>query len=492
VTPEEAEVYTRNSADLAARISEHFSTFGATMLSLVEKIVEINQDSVELFFQGKSWGLYTDPKHIPFMLGVLHDFSTSALAKIFTALDIDPIAYIDSLDYNDEKIPSLSNLRVDSRVLSSKMIEAYCFVAPAEARATFAQNIDHSSVALAFLAGSDFELVADGLLEAEYRQIRAGKPLTLVGGRPLQANVSELPAYLEHPEHLPNRSAIEFFERAGSFNTHVVRKTLFQSSCWENLLVLQGYPTEDGRFTRSLLDAVMSPRYLAVQEDQVRMMLSNITMDTTEYEHDYHDLVNGVLGWIKTTPLKDYAEKITFGLSLTRNYLRYTSQPVRTEDLFCGAAATGVHCLEFQQSLVKKGRRTFQAVIDETLDLPDGHIGFHHLTVPWILKKLVLPGQIVKKDTFEAYLVKVAKVSSEFEMEGNAPDFKSSMDRMIDDGMSHWIRELGRANPLNVKKLDLEDDKIADQLVRWGVGIALIPNPTDKSMSSALERDLGL
>jgi len=487
MTHEEADDYTQTSARLSARISEHFSAFGCTNLALIDAMLATDQESVELFFNKESWGYYPKTRHLPFMIAVLHDFSARSLAEIANTFDIDPVEYISDIDYNDEKIPSVSGQRVDGRVLASKMVEAFELLDPQMAKMSFTGNFDHSGIALAYIAAGGSTGVANALVETEYKRAKSGD---FNWNLPLQSEISELTIFVDHPEHLPNRSTAEFLEKAGAWNPHVLKKTLYQNSCWESILASRLKKTY--RFQRKMLDDVVTPLNLSVNSDKVRMMLSNITMDTTEQEHDYHEMVEDVLQWIKGTPMREYASKVTFGLSLTRNYLRFSDHPVKPKYLFCGDPATGPHCLELQGLFVSKGRRLLQAVIDETLEMPDDHIGFHHLSVPYILRKLDLPRQLVKKGSFEAYLTKLARVGETFQMEGEVPEYKSMMDSMVDEGMRHWIREVSQTMPLDVTKLDLRSDTIADHLVRWGLDISLIPEPTEKSLSTALERDMGL
>ncbi|MDT8924681.1 hypothetical protein RBE51_17880 [Pseudomonas taiwanensis] len=487
MTYEEADEYTRQSSRLSARISEHYNAFGCTNLPLIDAMLDTDQASVELFFNNQSWGYYPKTRHLPFMIAVLHDFSARSLAEIVRTFDIDPIEYIADIDYNDEKIPSVSGQRVDGRVLASKMVEAFEILDPQMARMDFNRNFNHSGVALAYIAAGNCSGVANALMESEFKRAQSGD---FDGGQPLQFDISELAIYVDHPEHLPNRSTVEFLEKAGAWSPHVVKKTLYQNACWESMLASRR--KDSYSFQRKMLDEVVSPLNLSVNGDKVRMMLSNITMDTTDQDHDYHSMVEDVLGWIKNTPLHEYAGKVTFGLSLTRNYLRFSDQPVKPQDLFCGDPATGPHCLELQALFVGKGRRLLQAVIDETLEMPDDHIGFHHLSVPYILRKLDLPRQLVKKGSFEAYLTKLARVGIAFQMEGDVPEYKSMMDTMIDEGIRHWIREISKTMPMDAKRLDLHNDAIADHLVRWGLDISLIPEPTDKSLSASLERDIGL
>jgi len=63
---------------------------------------------------------------------------------------------------------------------------------------------------------------------------------------------------------------------------------------------------------------------------------------------------------------------------------------------------------------------------------------------------------------------------------------------MINQGLSLMIKAVAKVSVLDTGLLELEEGCLADKLVRWGLDINAIANPTDKALTTALERDLGL
>lgn len=495
MTEDEAAIYTKVSKELCEQISEHFSAFGCTHLSRIEDSVEaIEQESVELFFNGKPWGYYNLPRSIPFMIAVLHDFTPNALAEIVTRFHISPIGFIDEMESIDEKIPSKSDRYVDSRVFCAKMAEAFHIAFPLEAKDLFSRNFDHSGIAIAFVAGGDSYGVADELINHEFALAKKGvfkKNAQQYHLPSLQSELSEFPGLITRLEHLPNSSPIEFFDKIGAWNPNILKKTLSQNACWENLIASRTHKFISEPAIE-MMESLTNPLYAGLNKNKLDMMLSNIAMDTTEYEHDYHKMVEEMLEWVSSSPFDHYTSKITFGLSLTRNYIRFADSPVNPQELFCNDPSTGPHCLELQDLFVKKGCRFYQAIIDETLSMPDDHIGFHHLTIPFVTNNLNLATQVTKKGSFEKYLNKLARVSLNYQLDVDPPVAKQQIDNMIDLGMRHWVSKLGQTMKLNPKLLDFNDEKMAEKFIRWGMDINLAPSPTEKSMTMALERDLGI
>lgn len=495
MTEDESDTFKNVSKVLCEQISEHYSLFGCTNLSrIVDIVAEIEEEALELFFKGKPCDYYENPNSMPFMVAVMHDFTPNALADIVRAFNICPIAFIDQLVGNDEKISSVSGRQVDNRVFGAKMVEAFHLAFPLEARDLFSQNFDHSGIAIAFVAGGDSAGVADELIDHEFALAKKGvfKKNARQHHLPsLQSEISEFPGLITDLDHLPNNSPIEFFDKIGAWNSNILRKTLSQNACWENVIASRTHKfISHGAI--EMMKSLTSPMYASTHKNKLEMMLSNIAMDTTEYEHDYHKMVEDMLEWVSDSPFDHYAGKVTFGLSLTRNYIRFADSPVSPQELFCNDQSTGPHCLELQNLFAKKGCRFYQTIIDETLAMPDDHIGFHHLTIPFVTNNLNLATQVTKKGSFEKYLNKLARVSLDYQLDVDPPVAKQQIDNMIDLGMRHWVSKLGQTMKLNPKLLDFNVEKMAEQFIRWGMDINLAPSPTERSMTMALERDLGI
>ena len=108
------------------------------------------------------------------------------------------------------------------------------------------------------------------------------------------------------------------------------------------------------------------------------------------------------------------------------------------------------------------------------------------------IRDRILPKQYVDKGIAEDYLSKMAKATSTFTLEIYPSECKQLMDRQIHQGMSHVMGLVTQKRKLDHSLINLEDAGLVDQLVRWGLDVSLIPNPSDKHLSVSLERDLGL
>lgn len=491
ITEEDARQYTQRSLDMANKISEHFDAFGCSRLDCVQSLIETDQESVELFFRGEACGYYPKPHELVFMLGVCHDFSVSALAAIVRQFNIDLISFIEDIDPNDDYITTARDQRVDGRVFRAKMVEACTHLNPEDAKNQLVTNLAHSGVALAFVAAGDSDRVVNALLNMEHEQAKSG--FKMWGDRPLQCLMSELSDHPTRSCHLPNYSPVEFFHKLGAFNPHVIKKTLYQNNCWENLFSYRGNRRVARSFQSTLLPAIFSAAHVAINADNIRMMLSNLTMETTEADVTLHHVAEASLDLIQTTAFADYAEKITFGLSFARLKLIQVveGEGVTLDNVF-GSSGLGYQCQVMQQRFIEAGVKFVQTIMEETLALPDEHMGYHHLSLPFVLKSLILPKQYVDKGIAEDYLSKMAKATSTFTLEIYPSECKQLMDRQIHQGMSHVMGLVTQKRKLDHSLINLEDAGLVDQLVRWGLDVSLIPNPSDKHLSVSLERDLGL
>jgi hypothetical protein len=491
ITEEDANHYTMRSLDMANKISEHFDAFGSSRLDCVHKMIETDQESVELFFRGNAWGYYPKPHELVFMLAVCHDFSTASLASIVRQFKIDPISFIEDIELNDDFLTSSREQRVDGRVFRSKMVEAYCLLDPEEAKNQLVTNIAHSGIALAFVAGGDCDRVVNAMLNIEHEQAKQGYKIW--GDRPLQCLMAELSDHPTSSCHLPNYSPVDFFHKLGAFNPHVVKKTLYQNNCWENLFAYQGNRRLVRNFQSTLLPAIFSPAHVAINADNIRLMLSNLTLESTEVEATLEHMLEASLKLIGASAFSEYASKITFGLSFARHHLNNApeGQTVPLDDAF-GSTSLGPLGAAMQRRLIEAGGKLFQTIMEETLAVPDAHIGYHHLSLPYVLQSMILPKQRFDKGLAEAYLAKMAKAAASFVLEDYPATSKKIMDKRVHQGMARVMKMATHNRKLDYSLIDLEDAGLVDQLVRWGLDVSLIPNPTDKNLSVSLERDLGL
>lgn len=490
-TETDAMHYTMRSQSMADRISEHFDAFGSSRLDCVHAMIETNQDSVELFFRGEAWGYYPKPHELVFMLAVCHDFSVASLADIVHQFKIDPISFIQDIDLNDDFITGSREQRVDGRVFRSKMVEAYSHLNLEDANNQFVTHIEHSGVALAFVAAGDCDRVVNALLNMEHEQAKSGYKIW--GDRPLQCLMAELTDHPTSSCHLPNYSPVDFFHKLRAFNPHVVKKTLYQNNAWENLFAYQGNRRHVRNFQSTLLPAIFTPAHVAINADNIRMMLSNLTLETTEVEATLEHMLEASLKLIGASAFSEYASKITFGLSFARHHLNNApeGQTVPLDDVF-GSTSLEPLGEAMQQRFIEAGGKLFQTIMEETLALPDEHVGYHHLSLPHALQPMILPTQRFDKGIAEAYLAKMAKAAASFVLEDYPATSKKIMDKRIHQGMARVMKMATRNRKLDYSLIDLEDTGLVDQLVRWGLDVSLIPNPTDKNLSISLERDLGL
>lgn len=483
--------HTVSSKIISARISAHFDAFGSAHLDCVQEMIKTDYDSLELFYKGESWGFLRKPNELVFSLGVCHGFSVASLARIVREFDVDPLEFIGviSTKGNSHVRPPLH--WIDSEGFHSKMVEACTHLNPEAAKDLFIANIDHSVVSLAYITSGDCEGVVDELLDIEYEDARQG---LFSYERPLQGCLAELSTRPRASSHLPNNSPVDFIHKLGALNPHMVKKTLNQNNCWENLFSHLG--NEDGvsGFTcNTVLPAIFSDAHAAINDDKLRMVLSNLTLEASEHDFTLDVITEATLAFIQNTTFCDYLDKLTFGLSFARTHLiqYYEYEPVSLGFSF-GANNLGPLCQAMQQRFIDAGDRFLQTVMEETLALPVEHLGYHHLSLPYALKFLALPQQHISKGIAEAYLTRMAQVIAEFTLEDSPLESKRVMDGQIHQGMSHILRLIPKKPTLNPSLFDLEDTRLVDQLVRWGLDVSLIPSPSDKNLSFSLERDLGL
>jgi hypothetical protein len=483
--------HTVSSKIISARISAHFDAFGSAHLDRVHEMIQTNEDRLELFFKGESWGFLRKPNELVFSLGVCHGFSVASLARIVREFDVDPLEFIGVIVTNGRPHLRFPPRWIDFRGFHSKMIEACTHLNPEAAKDLFIANMDHSDISLAYITSGDCEGVVDDLLDVEYEDAKQG---LFLHERPLQGCLAELSTRPRASGHLPNTSPVDFIHKLGGLNPHMVRKTLNQNNCWENLFSHLGNEGSASDFTcNTMLPAIFSDKHAALNDDKLRMLLSNLTMESSEHDFTLDVVTEATLAFIQNTSFGDYLDKLTFGLSFARTHLIqfYEYEPVSLDFSF-GANNLGPLCQAMQQRFIDAGDRFLQTIMEETLALPVEHLGYHHLSLPYVLKFLALPKQHISKGVAETYLTRMAQVIAEFTLADTPLGSKRVMDDHIHQGMSHILHLIQKNPTLNLSLIDLEDTGLVDQLVRWGLDVSLIPHPSDKNLSFSLERDLGL
>lgn len=476
------------SADVCRQVNDHFRVHGATRLDEVEVLLD-GMSTHKVIWQSHSSYL-ANHRSLPFVLAVCHDFSTLALANIIRYFAIDPVIFIQGFDTWADEMRSLSGKFLDSAVFHQKMVEAFTAIDPVSAKTLFTANVGlNSNITQAFLVAGDSYGVLDKLLEDEHQN--AHHPDGIIGYS-LQTELSKYAYQIYNDAHLPNGSIGEYLIKSGALNRHINQKTLALGSYWECFFAQASHEHNGALYSQKLLSASLSGAFAQTYNDELRMVLSNLAMDTTENFFELNDFLRKSLQLIEKSALSEFLTKTTFQLSLLRNQLKWNGQPTDLSSLSKQHLIIDDVSVEMIRSLVALQDGFVQRVMEETLLVPDEWMGFHLLTLPKILKNIVLPEQVVTQETFEAYLQKMARCATQFKLPSVVLTDKQQMDSMIDQGMAHWINQIQLSHKFDLSRLDYSHAQVNEQLIFWGVDVQCVPKPSEKAMEFALGRDLGL
>lgn len=482
------EEFMRKSEEVCRQVNDHFRIHGATRLDEVE--VLLGGMSTHKVIWQSSRGYTATHQSLPFVLAVCHDFSTSALANIVRHFAIDPVTFIQVFDTWVIEMHSLSGKFLDSSVFHQKMVEAFTAIDPVSAKELFTAHVGlNNNITQAFLVAGDSYGMLDQLLEDEHQ--KAHLPGGIIG-HSLQTEISKYAYQVNNDALLPNGSIGEYLIKTGALNRHINQKTLALGSYWECFFAQASHEHNNATYSHNLLSASLSGGFAQTYDKELRMVLSNFAMDTTENYFELNDFLKNTLQLIEKSHFSDFGSKATFQLSLLRNQLRWNNPP---NDL---AALSKQHLIiddlsvEMIRNLIALQGGFVQRVMEETLLVPDEWMGFHLLTLPKIIKTIVLPQQVVAQETFEAYLQKMARCATQFKLPGVVLSDKQQMDSMIDQGMAYWVNQILLTHQFDLSRLDYSDARVNEQLLYWGVDIQCVPRPSEKAMEFALGRDLGL
>jgi hypothetical protein len=480
--------FMRKSADICRHINNHFRAHGVTRLDDVEVLLD-GMFTHKVIWQSNS-SYIAKHRSLPFVLAVCHDFSTMALANIVRHFDIDPVIFIHGFDTWVDEMRSLSGKFLDSAVFHQKMVEAFTAIDPVSAKTLFSANVGlNSNITQAFLVAGDSYGVVDQLLEAEHQ--KAQRAVTSID-RSLQTELSKYAYQINNDAHLPNGSIGEYLIKSGALNRHVNQKTLALGSYWECFFAQASHEYNSALYSHNLLENCLSGEFAQTYYYELRMVLSNLAMDATENFFELNNFLRKSLQLIEKSSLSEFLTKTTFHLSLLRNQLKWSGQPTDLSALSKQHLIMDDLSMEMIRSLVALQDGFVERVMEETLLVPDEWMGFHLLTLPKIIKNIVLPEQVVTQETFEAYLQKMARCATQFKLPCVALTDKQQMDSMIDQGMAHWINQIQLSHKFDLSRLDYSHTQVNEQLIFWGVDVQCVPKPSEKAMEFALGRDLGL
>jgi hypothetical protein len=482
------EEFMRKSEEVCRQVNDHFRIHGATRLAEVEVLLD-GMSTHKVIWQS-SRGHTATHRSLPFVLAVCHDFSTLALAKIVRHFAIDPVTFIQLFDTWVIEMHSLSGKFLDSSVFHQKMVEAFTAIDPVSAKELFSAHVGlNNNITQAFLVAGDSHGVLDQLLEDEYQ--KAHRPDGVIG-HSLQTETSKYAYQVNNDALLPNGSIGEYLIKTGALNRHINQKTLALGSYWECFFAQASHEHNNATYSHNLLSTSLSGGFAQTYDKELRMVLSNFAMDTTENFFELNDFLKNTLELIEKSEFSDFRSKTIFQLSLLRNQLRWNNPPTDLAALSKQQLIIDDRSVEMIRSLVALQDGFVQRVMEETLLVPDDWVGFHLLTLPKIIKSIVLPAQTVKQETFEAYLQKMARCATRFKLPSVVLTDKQQMDSMIDQGMTYWVNQILLTHQFDLSRLDYSDARVNEQLLFWGVDIQCVPRPSEKAMEFALGRDLGL
>lgn len=482
------EEFMLKSADVCRQVNDHFRVHGATRLDEVEVLLD-GMSTHKVIWQSHSSHL-ANHRSLPFVLAVCHDFSTLALANIVRHFAIDPVTFIQGFDTWADEMRSLSGKFLDSGVFHQKMVEAFSAIDPVSAKELFSANLGlNNNITQAFLVAGDSYGVLDQLLEDEHQ--KAHHPDGIMGYS-RQTELSKYAYQVNNDALLPNGSIGEYLVKTGAINRHINQKTLAMGSYWECFFAQASHEHNGALYSQKVLTASLSGAFAQTYRDELRMALSNLAMDTTENYFELNDFLKNTLQLIEKSHFPDFLTQTTFQLALLRNHLQWTNPPTDLAALSKQQLIVDDLSVEMIRSLMALEDGLVQRLMEETLALPDEWIGFHLLTLPKIIKNIVLPEQAVDQQTFEAYLQKMARCATRFKLPSVVLTDKQQMDSMIDQGMAYWVNQILLTHRFVLSRLDYSDARVNEQLLFWGVDIQCVPQPSEKAMEFALGRDLGL
>jgi hypothetical protein len=473
---------------LCLAVSHCLRDFGASRLDLLHLAIE-GRGAVDVFFEG-DWSFNLDARYVPFVLGVCHGLSNKDLCKIIAGLAIDPIKFIGNVSVYDEHILLADQTKLTRLSFCTKMINLF-FELDAEAALT-AMKLhigDTQALRIAFLASGRVGDLLHKMISDEYLAVLCDEE---VEGDTVQTMVSSLSFNLNTFEFFPEGSIDHYLNDSAAFNPHVLKKTLSTNGYWEYVFASASSPHLSNECCKAVLDYVFSKGFSSANKQKLSLMLSNLVMEFPEPDFDYDDLFTGTLSVVKNSEMGEFSDKTIFHLSLIRGCLETDVDQPSLREIFNDTKLRSENTIDMFKSLIALDNRLFEQVIKETLELPSHYIGYHLLSLPFVLKNLKLPAQKVEPGLFEQYLVSLAEAAADYITENDSLGVKQDMDIAIHEGMAHWFEYLSSSQQLDAGLLARGSERAAEQLVRWGLDIHSLPAPGDRAMVLALERDLGL
>lgn len=478
---------TRNQS-LCLAVSHCLKDYGATRLDLLHLAIE-GRGAVDVFFEG-CWGFSVDAQYVPFVLGVCHGLSKKDLCKIIRSLSIDPITFIRSVSIYDDYILLADKTKLTRMSLCTKMMHLFFELDAEAALAAMKQHIvDTPILTKVFLASGRVDNLLHKMISDEYLAVSCGEE---VYGDTLQSLVSYLPFNVNSFEFFPDGSIGNYLDDSAAFNPFILKKTLSANLYWEDIFASACSSHLSTEFCKSILEYVFSREFSSVNKKKLRLMLSNLVMEFPEQEFEYDDLFSETLSVVKNSAVSEFADKTIFHLSLVRGFQESNVDPLSLREIFNDPTLRSENVIGMFKSLIDLDDRLLEQVIKETLALPSNCIGYHLLSLPFVLKNLQLPKQKVELGLFEHYLVSLAEAAADYVIENDSLGAKQDMDIAIHEGMKHWFEYLNSSQQIDAGLLARSSDRAAEQLVRWGLDIHNLPAPGDRAMTLALELDLGL
>lgn len=482
---------------LCQKIDDHLSEFGASQLDKIDELLTLTLGSiVELHQAGVPLGYEEKLNALPYMLAILRDLPLDDLSKIVAHFEIDAIGFIKEISEVSEVIYTLSGKMISAQSFCSRMVEVLMHDESTRAEGLLAGHLDDENVLMAFIARGGCPDTVSTMIDTERQLAKQQDQLAL--SMPFQGLVSSLSVKWNVLDQLPQSSPEAFFMVSGSLNSHLLRKNLCQCSFWEDRFAQLEYNYAYAQMHNEATVKILTKEFLVGHEASVRMMLSNLDMTFANDPCTLFGTMHEAYAMLRRSPLEDVCEKVTFALSFLRLEIPQSARRVSLGDLLSPAQIM-MQSPDANPVLVKilakvesLGCDFLQTVIDETLETPDDHVGYHLLSIPSVLARLELPAQKLRSNAWENYLNKLVPIAIDFKLGDTAPDYKKVMDDEIDAGMRHWFRVLGLSHQHNFGVLNTTDSLVADQLVGWGLDVQWVPEPSERALAFGFERDIGL